>query len=360
MSSSSSSGAEALRVLVPDRQDAVEARAELDRRVHQASERRGVGAAAQHRPPGARDLSEAAAVERHEPRGQLVGEVHLRGGAQLAGARVQAREQGVRAAGDGGRVLHHARVDLVQVERGGHRRRRALQPQLVAGALALGLEQARPLERHRREVGEPLDHRQLRGSERVGLVERGHDERAERPADLAPHRAHDHRRGAVALPHALRRAPRRARRRSPPSGRAPPPRRRRAAGEASGCAASGGSDASTATCRSSFANQPAGGAGARLVGLDRYEGHGRHGQDGAQVRHEALRACARARVREMREPRGCEGSGVNHRRESPRRSTICPVWTRFASGYARSGSAEARRLRTTSQTTPITMAATTA
>ena len=59
-----------------------------------------------------------------------------------------------------------------------------------------------------------------------------------------------------------------------------------------------GSDASTATCRSSFANQPAGGAGARLIGLDRYEGNGRHGQGRAQVRHETLkRALAPGRGR---------------------------------------------------------------
>ena len=142
---------------MPDRQDAVEARAG------------SIGACIRH-PSGeasapmrsigllVRDLRSRCCRATRAAR-QLVGEIHLRGGAQLAGACVQAREQSVRSAGDGRRVLHHAGVDLVQVERGGHRRRCALQPELVAGALASVSSRLRSLERHRREVGEPFDHR---------------------------------------------------------------------------------------------------------------------------------------------------------------------------------------------------------
>ena len=62
------------------------------------------------------------------------------------------------------------------------------------------LEQVRALERHRREVGERLDGRQLLPPERPPRVERGDDERAELVAELAAHRADDHRGGAEDLP----------------------------------------------------------------------------------------------------------------------------------------------------------------
>ena len=88
------------------------------------------------------------------------------------------REQRAGPAADGRGVLRHAQVHLGRVERAGDLLGGPLQPQLVTGAPALGLEQAGPLERDRREVGERLDGRHLLLPERTAPVDRGHHQRA--------------------------------------------------------------------------------------------------------------------------------------------------------------------------------------
>ena len=119
----------------------------------------GLVAAQQDRRARARHLAHGAAVERQPG---LVGaerEVHAGRHPQLAGARVQPREERLACAGHARGVVHHAAVNLVRLERSGHRLGGPLEPQLVPGAPRLGLEQRRSLHGHRREVGHHLDAR---------------------------------------------------------------------------------------------------------------------------------------------------------------------------------------------------------
>ena len=147
-------------------------------------------------------------------------------------ARAEPREQRAGRAADRRGVLGHAHVHLGGVERAGDLLGGPLQPQLVAGAAALGLEQAGPLERDRGEVGERLDGRHLVLAERTAPV----DARPPpaRPAGCRTRPAPGRRSATPPGASSTRAVPplRRARRRSRRPARGPPATRRRAAAAA--------------------------------------------------------------------------------------------------------------------------------
>ena len=169
-------------------------------------------------------------------RGRLArGEVHARGRAQLAGARVQARQQRLRGARHAARVLDDAAVDLVELERARHRLGGALEAQLLARAARLRLEQLGALERQRGEVGQHLTVRRSRRGERVaaGSSEATMSTPSARPVSARTGHAITEA-PPVGPPDRARRAPARAPRRRRRAGRARPPRRRRAEAAAAG------------------------------------------------------------------------------------------------------------------------------
>ena len=193
-------------------------------------------AAQQDRRARARHLAHGAAVERQPG---LVGaerEVHAGHHPQLAGARVEAREERLAGAGHARRVVHHAAVHLVRLERAGHRLGGSLEPQLVPGAPGLGLEQRRALHGHRREVGHHLDAPQVARVERLA---RGRARPAGSRRAGAPRRCAGARRSprpSGTSPTRRGRDPRRAPPSGPPAGRGRPPRPPRAGAAAAASA----------------------------------------------------------------------------------------------------------------------------
>ena len=103
---------------------------------------------------------------------------------------VEAGEQCAGRARDRGRVLDHAHVDLVRLERVRHRLGGALQPPLVAASGAPRPRAGRCARAPSRRG--PASASTVRSSsrpERLRLVQRRDDERSERAPDLAAHRA---------------------------------------------------------------------------------------------------------------------------------------------------------------------------
>ena len=120
--------------------------------------------------------------------------------ARLAGARVDARQQGARAAGHRRGVPRHPVVHLFELERAGHVLDGALEAQLVASASPLPVELAGALERQRRELGQCAERSQVVGTEWQGLVERGRRQHPLRLAGLARDGARDDRGAGGGLP----------------------------------------------------------------------------------------------------------------------------------------------------------------
>ena len=187
-------GPEARRVLVRHAEHAVKPRAELragarmkqpipsvlmsrpsspDASERRCSTARRVQGHLAHRAPIQR---QAALVAAHAER-----EVHPGRHAQLPRPRVEPGEERLARPGHARRLAHHLAMHLLGLERGGHRLGRAPQPQLVAGAPRLGVEQGGPLDGKGGQLGHHLHGTQVRGLEGAARVDGGEEQHAERP-----------------------------------------------------------------------------------------------------------------------------------------------------------------------------------
>ena len=174
--------AEAPAQLVRRGQHAEQPPAERDRDVHERADRaasRSPSARSAPRPPGPRGTARPEAATRpimpspslKRARAMPLGDADAGDVAQLGRAGVVARQQHASSRRDSSAACSTiARVDGLEVDRGGDRLQRAVEQALLAPQARLALEQLGALERQRREPREHLDRAQVLGGQRAAAA----------------------------------------------------------------------------------------------------------------------------------------------------------------------------------------------